>query len=284
MKEYSIILDYEKNNKYDFTSFIVKVNAEYINNKHMRLDKTLFNFNFKLKDENTGFAIFKEIREYFVKKNDLQYPSFQIDESGKYVNYQIKTNHHVTLCSMIHSKNDINKLEKLNNRIFEKYKAYIRKIHTVNSLKDEIQISKAEKKRELALVVIDMLNELTEVSDINDKSYQILIDNAEIKDFYEFRIQLLKNNKSIPLNIAFKLRNKRIGVEILNEIVNYYAKNYNIMFDSYDYKTLNNSNIDYVIIGNNNISINYRIPKEYFDESITKFNNTIQSKRLKKTK
>ncbi|MBE6153161.1 MAG: hypothetical protein E7166_02885 [Firmicutes bacterium] len=292
MKEYNIVLDYNKDVNDEFTTFIVKVIAEGYNNNSMRIDKTLYDFNFKLMDEDTGFAIFKEIREYFVKKNNLQYPSFVRDEGynkkrdTKYTSYQIKTNHHVTLVSMIHSKKDEEKLEKLNDRIFEKYGTYIRKIHIVNSQKDEIQIFKAEKKRELAFITIDMLNELNEISDNFKKTYDIIIDHEKLNDSYKFKIKISKNNKTIPLNINFKLKDKRSGIELLNDIVKYYLQNYDIILNNYEISKSDNT-LDYVIIGTNNVNINYKIPMEFGEEAISQFKNTINNRKdiktLKKT-
>ena len=80
MKQYNIVLDYIKNNNQlndndDFTTFKTTIYSN--KSKASRNKETkIFDFNFKLKDEATGFAIFKNIREYFLEKNDLQYSSF----------------------------------------------------------------------------------------------------------------------------------------------------------------------------------------------------------------
>lgn len=294
MKDYEIVLDYKKDKKQDFTTFIINVNTSGLNEDSMRVNRTLFDFNFKLKDEDSGFLIFKNIREYFVKQNDLQYPSFQRNELYNLVgnnelefsSYRIRTNHHVNLISMIHSKEDQEKLQKLNSKIFEKYRTYIRKVHNVDYDKDMTQLQKALKKSELVIAVIDMLDELKSTSSINGKLYNILLDCEPYNDFYVFKIQILKNDSSVPLNIKFKLNDKKTGIEIFNRIVKYYIENIDII-DSSDHKSNGIMKTDYRLVGKKGLNINYRIPNEYFDECFNIFNNTINeklnSKKLEKT-
>jgi len=282
MKDYNIILDYYKFDEDDFTTFNVKVNAKSLGKYNLICDKSLLNFNFKLKDENSGFALFKIIREYFVMKNDLKFPSFQKNYNSqynglKYLKHEVETNHHVSLTSMIHTKKDEEKLTKFNKDIFNKYKTYIRKIHTVDFDKDEIQTLKAEKKKEIAFAVIDMLKELSNSND-NDKSYEIFMNYESFNECYIFKIQILKNNKSLPLNINFKLKDKSKGIQMLNDIVKYYIENTDIMFDGYSNKDNHNENINYSIIGQNRVNLSYIIPSIYSKESIIYFKNLIKAK------
>ena len=133
-KQYNIYLDYLKES--DFTTFKVEIQSEGYNKNN-----PLFKFNFKLKDESTGFAIFKLIREYFVKKNDLQYSGFSYDIKDGNLNYashQIITNHRVNLYSIIHSKKDLKKLQKLNKKIYEQYESFFRNNHPSTFNKDKI--------------------------------------------------------------------------------------------------------------------------------------------------
>lgn len=281
MKDYNIILDYNKDIDEDFTTFKVKVNYRGLDKRNILVDKLLYNFNFKLKDENTGFALFKAIREYFVMKNDLKCPGFQKNpyyniNKLNYIMHQIETNHHVKLTSMIHSKKDEEKLQKFNNKIYQKYGKYIRKVHTVDYSKDETQILKAQKKKEIVFVVIDMLNELNNTN-TSHKQYEIFMDYEKFNDFYKFKIQILKDNKSMPLDISFKLNNLKLGIDLFNEIIRYYIENTNIEFPIYG--TCDDSKINYGIIGKNGVNITYRIPSESYSESTIVFQSMIEAKR-----
>lgn len=288
IKQYDIVLDYHKDNLKDFTVFKVKVISEGINDKNMRFDNVLFDFNFKLKDEMTGFAILKNIREYFVKKSEFKYSLFQVNEiyNGKsnnnelkYFNHQIKTNRHIDLCSMIHSKKDEQKLEKLSHRIHENSKPFILEPNKVDSNKDEIQLIKANMKKELAFTVINMLNELAMADNEQASAYEMLLDYRKNSYYCEFSIKILKNNKTIPFNINFKLKDKKQGINILNEIVNYYIENYAIVFDAFNSGITTYGKRDYIIISQNNINLNYRIPEEYFDESLNIFKESLNKKK-----
>ncbi len=280
MKDYNIILDYNKDEDEDFTTFNVKINSKGLDRHNMLVDKPLYNFNFKLKDENTGFALFKSIREYFVMKNDLKCPGFQTNpyynvNKLNFTMHQIETNHHVKLTSMIHTKKDEEKLQKFNNKIFQKYGKYIRKVHTVDYNKDETQILKAQKKKEIVFVVIDMLNELNNTN-TSYKPYEIFMDYESVKDFYKFKIQILKDNKSMPLDINFKLNDEKMGIDVFNEIVKYYIENTNIEVPIYGDN--NGPKTNYGIIGKNGVNITCRIPSEYYNESITTLENSIKAK------
>lgn len=290
MKDYNIILDYKKDEDQNFTTFKVKIDSKGLDKHNIMVNKSLYNFNFKLKDENTGFALFKVIREYFVMKNDLKCPNFQTNpyyniNKLNFITHEIETNHHVKLTSMIHSKKDEEKLIKFNNRIYQKYDKYIRRVHTVDYDKDEIQILKAEKKKEIVFVVIDMLNELNNTNTCN-KQYEIFMDYERVKDCYKFKIQILKDNKSMPLDISFKLNDLKVGTEIFNEIVKYYIDNTNIECPVYGNDS--GPKVNYGFYSKNRVNLTYRIPSEYFRESVTSFENLItikeKAKKLKNAK
>ena len=125
-----------------------------------------------------------------------------------------------------------------------------------------------------------MLNELSNADYNQGRMYDVILDCKEYDRCSEFKIQILKNKTRI-FNIKFKLTNKEIGINIFNDVVKHYIETYDIAFDTYDNR--HESEIrDYVIIGKNNINLNYKIPKEYFSTSMIVFKGELNKKGEKK--
>lgn len=291
MKQYNIVLDYIKNdNSMDdnenFTTFKVTVYSSRLYVGQSKETK-MFDFNFKLKDEDTGFAIFKNIREYFLEKNDLQYSCFQSShnfDNLKYTEHTIYTNHNVHLTSMIHSKKDEMKLEKFQEKICKKYGRFVKTINTSNLSKDEIQILKAKQKSNITFAIIDTLNKLEECDISRSHVYDIVLDYKEYKneDFIVFKIKLLKNRANEIFNMNFKLKDKNIGIDLFDKISRYFVEvNRNSMkyFANSSYKETDLENSKHVISAYNSNLI-CRMPQQKFDNLCKDFSNTLPSPKI----
>lgn len=281
-KQYNIYLDYIKES--DFTTFKVEIKSEgyYKNNP-------LFKFNFKLKDESTGFAIFKLIREYFVKKNDLQYSGFQYDRKDDklcYSSQQVITNHRVNLYSKIHSEKDLKKLDKFNEKIYEQYETFFKNTHTNTFNKDKIQQLKAEEKGNIVISVINMLQELLNLESYKEQHYDIIMDYTKIDNYYRFDVKILKNDQQKPFSINFKLKDKEKGLSIFDKIMESYIDNTLVMYDGYK-NSLSSNKTNYMIKSKNKINIIYKMSTFDAETIIPNIKNKIEqnvnAKTLKKS-
>ncbi len=286
MKQYNIVLDYIKNNNQlndndDFTTFKTTIYSN--KSKASRNKETkIFDFNFKLKDEATGFAIFKNIREYFLEKNDLQYSSFLTLKNSydlkksdplevKYKWHRIFTNHNVSLTSMIYTKKDEMKLEDFQDKILKKYDKFVKTINTSNLSKDELQVLKANQKAKIVMTIIDTIYELEECDVPRLHTYDIVLDYKEIKNgknnFTIFKIKLLKNRTNEIFNINFKLKNKEIGFDLFDKISKYFVKINKNSIKYFADNSHNETNIENImhIINAYNINLICRMPQQKFD-------------------
>lgn len=277
-KQYNIYLDYIKES--DFTTFKVEIQSEGYNKNN-----PLFKFNFKLKDESTGFAIFKLIREYFVKKNDLQYSGFQYDRKDETLSYssqQVITNHRVNLYSKIHSDKDLKKLEKFNQKIYEQYETFFRNTRTNTFNKDKIQQLKAEEKGNIVISVISMLNELLNIDSYKEQYYDITMDYIKIDNYYRFDVKILKNNQQKPFSINFKLKDKEKGLEIFDKIIESYIDNTLVVYDGYN-QSVSPNKINYIIKSKNKINIIYKMSTFDSETIIPKIKKEIEQNENVKT-
>ena len=285
MKKYNIVLDYVKNKNEDFTTFKTTIYSNRIDSVDKKETK-MFDFNFKLKDETTGFAILKSIREYFLSKNDLQYSGFRKNDEStsnlEFETHEVITNHNVNLISKIHSKKDILKLEEYNNKIINTYEMFVKTINTTGLSRDEIQVLKAYKKAEIVMAVIDMLHDL-ESSDIHRTHiYDISMDYKQQKedndDFTVFDIKLLKDSANLIFNLNFKLKDEKIGIELFNKISKHFVdKNKN----SINYFGDSTYNKDTHIINAYGTNLKYKIPQEYFNKLYDNAKESLNQKHVK---
>ena len=285
MKQYNIVLDYDESEKDGFTTFKTTIYSKRLNTNEKKETK-LFDFNFKLKDQNTGFGILKSIREYFLSKNDLQYSGFRKNNNSysnlKFETLEVITNNNVILISKIHSNKVILKLEEYKDKIINTYEMFVKSINTTGLTKDEIQILKACKKSELVMVVIDMLHELEECDIYRMHVYDILMDykkqNIDNEEFSEFDIKVLKDQTSPIFNLNFKLKNEEMGIELYNKIAEYFV---NVNKNSINYIGDNSNYNDYHIINAYGTNLKYQVPQKYFNKLYDNAKEELNSKKVK---
>lgn len=288
MKHYDIILDYNKFAKNDFTTFIISIKYDILDHYGMPKKATLFNFNFKLHDEATGFAILKSLRHHFLDNNDLQYAAFKINDDKlsniNYSEHQIITNHHINLYSKIHDKKDEEKLVKFQNIIDTRYSAYKKIINTTNLTKDEIQLLKAKKKEEIAYLMIDMLHDLSNFKG-KRHSYRLELEYNKkdiMTNYSKFDIKIFKDEASLPFNMSFKLCDTNKGIEILNNISKYFINTNNCDLDYYNNGF--NSKVSYECVKyseNGLTKLTYNIPNEDFKNIIFDLSNVVSENKNK---
>ena len=275
LKTYNIVLDYYRNSDENFTTFKISIEYTSLQNKGR-----LFDFNFKLKDEKTGFKIFNNIRKHFLENDDLEFSAFKYKPHSKnglkFSNHHIITNHHVNLYSIIHDKNDEDELLKFQYLIDKKYNYYKKRINYSNLSKDEIQITKALKKKELVYTIIDMLHDLSDLN-TNNKShyYRLELEYSDIvNDCYRFDIKVYKDEVNTPFNINFKLNNLEKGAEILNDIGSYFINVNNCTLDYYHNPDRFRTSYECVGINENVMTkLTYNVPTQDFN----KIRNTLGS-------
>ncbi len=280
LKSYDIILDYYRNSDENFTTFKVSIEYTSLQNKGK-----LFNFNFKLKDEKTGFRIFNSIRNHFLENDDLEFAAFKYKRYSKnglkFSNHHIITNHHVNLYSIIHDKKDEEELLKFQSLIDKKYNYYKKRINYSNLSKDEIQITKALKKKELVYTIIDMLHDLN----LQNKSHYYRLEleySNKIDDYYKFDIKVYKDEANTPFSISFKLNNLEKGTDILNEIGLYFINVNNCTLDYYHNPDRFRTSYECVGINENVMTkLTYNIPSQDFYKIKSVLNTAVKEQNNK---
>ncbi len=278
MKHYDIILDYEKPEGELQTIFKVDITCDrkdfYGNLKKSKL----FSINFKLYDENTGFAIFKSLRNHFLANNDLQYSAFQSEYNNQnnFSKHIVVTNHHVNLLSIIHSQKDTDKLQIFNNKINDCYDYFTRYVHLNSYTKDEKQEKKAILKTLLIKKIIKMFEDLNQLNYIKH-NYDVVMnyEKAMDGDFYIFETKILKDRTSLPFNLGFKLKNEELGIELFNQILSEY-KNNNTCLECFNM----DDKPKYTLMSESLVNVILKSTKEEFGKFLDVSNN---SKIYKKT-